>query len=161
MTRVIGFTGYSNSGKTTVISNLIRIFNDRGLKVAAVKHASHGYELDTPGKDSWLHYNSGAARVIVMGPDSITTHQRLTTRPPLQEILDSITDTDLILVEGLKQEVNPRILVYRPEDQDEPVFPPGSYAAVISDLGIPLEIPHFRFDELEQVADFIINLSNQ
>ncbi len=159
MTRVIGFTGYSNSGKTTVISNLIKIFNNRGLKVAAVKHASHGYEIDTPGKDSWQHYNAGAARVIVLGPDSITTHQRLATRPPLQEILEGIIDMDIILVEGFKQEVNPRILLYRPGDQDEPIFPPGTYEAVISDTDIPTELPRFRFDELEKVADFILNLS--
>lgn len=158
MTRVIGFTGYSNSGKTTVISNLIRIFNQRGLKVAAIKHAAHGYDIDTPGKDSWQHYEAGAARVIVMGPESITTHKRITTRPSLQEILETITDIDLILVEGFKQEVNPRILVYRAGNYDESSFPPGSYKAVISDFKLPMEIPQFRFDELEQVADYILDL---
>ncbi len=158
MTRVIGFTGYSNSGKTTVISNLIRIFSQRGLKVAAIKHAAHGYDIDTPGKDSWQHYEAGAARVIVMGPESITTHKRITTRPPLQEILETITDIDLVLVEGFKQEVNPRILVYRAGNYDESSYPPGSYKAVISDSKLPMEIPQFGFDELELVADYILDL---
>ncbi len=161
MTRVIGFTGYSNSGKTTVISNLIRIFKNRGLKVAAVKHASHGYEIDQPGKDSWQHYNAGADQVVVMGPDSITTHRRLTARPALPEILESINDIDLVLVEGFKQEVNPRILVYRPGDQDDSDYPPGEYEAVVSDHEIPLDIPRFNFDELEQVADFILDLGSR
>ncbi len=162
MNRVIGFTGYSNSGKTTVIANLVKVFNNRSLRVAVIKHAAHGYEIDTPGKDSWQHYNAGANRVVVMGPDSITTHQRLTVRLSLQQILEGIVDMDLILVEGFKKEVNPRILVCWSGEQAEPIFPPGSYKAVISDLDLPIEAPHFRFDELEKVADFILKeLNNQ
>ncbi|KUG03936.1 molybdopterin-guanine dinucleotide biosynthesis protein mobb [hydrocarbon metagenome] len=157
MTRVIGFTGYSNSGKTTVISNLIRIFKERGLNVAVIKHAAHGYEIDTPGKDSWQHYSAGADRVVVMGPDSITSHRRLTERLTLRQIIEDITEPDLILVEGFKQEVNPRILVFRAGEQDDLIFPPGSYKAVISDLELPIEVPRFCFDELEKVADFILD----
>ncbi len=157
MSKIMGLVGYSNSGKTTVISNLTRIFSQQGLRVASVKHASHGYQIDIPGKDSYQHFQAGAARVVLIGPDSMTIHQRLTTIPPLQEILQEMRDIDIILVEGFKPEVSPKILVYRPEGQKDPGFPPGEYEALISDSELPLGIKRFTFGEMEKVADFILN----
>jgi molybdopterin-guanine dinucleotide biosynthesis protein B len=156
MSKIMGFVGYSDSGKTTVISKLIRIFSRRGLKAAAVKHASHGYKIDTPGKDSYQHFQAGAAKVVLIGPDAMTTHQRLTSIPPLQEVLQGLEDQDIVLVEGFKQEVNPKILVYRAEGQKNQGFPPGEYVAMISDSQLPLPVPSFTFDELEKLADFIL-----
>lgn len=158
MTKIMGFVGYSNSGKTLVVSNLIKILSQRGVKAAAVKHASHGYQIDTPGKDSYQHFQAGATKVVLIGTDSITIHQRLISIPPLQEILQDIDDVDIVLVEGFKQEVSPKILVYRAEGQKDPGFPPGEYEALISDSELPLQVPRFSFDELEKVADFILNL---
>ncbi|NLO21977.1 MAG: molybdopterin-guanine dinucleotide biosynthesis protein B [Syntrophomonadaceae bacterium] len=157
MSKIMGFVGFSNSGKTTVISNLIKIFSQRGLQAAAIKHASHGYQIDTPGKDSYQHFQAGATRVVLIGPDSMTTHQRLTSMPPLQEILQEMDDVDIVLVEGFKQDVSPKILVYRAEGQKDPGFPPGVYEALISDSVLPLQVPSFTFQEMEKVADFIVH----
>jgi molybdopterin-guanine dinucleotide biosynthesis protein B len=158
MSKMAGFSGYSNSGKTTVISDLIGIMKKRGLRVAAVKHASHGYQVDTPGKDSWQHFEAGADRVVLIGPESMTTHQRWTAIPPLREIFEEMTDVDIVLIEGFKQQIHPQILVYRKEGGKETDYPPGDYSAVISDTELPLDIPQFAFNELERAADFIIDL---
>jgi molybdopterin-guanine dinucleotide biosynthesis protein MobB len=160
MVHVLGITGYANSGKTTLISRLINIFSSRGLKVASIKHAAHGYQLDQAGHDSWLHYNSGAEQVIVVGPDSMTRHQRLERQPSLQEIIASISGVDIILVEGFKNEVSPRILIYRPEAQKDKSFPPGQYLAVVTDTDINLGIPSFGLNQVEELANFIINYIN-
>lgn len=156
MAHVIGITGYANSGKTTLIARLISIFSSRGLKTASVKHAAHGYDLDQPGRDSWLHYNAGADQVIVVGPDSMTRRQRLERTPALQEIIDSISPVDLILVEGFKNEVNPRILIYQPQSQQDRDYPPGQYLAAITDEKVNLDIPVFGLEQIEELADFIV-----
>jgi len=63
--KAIGFVGYSGAGKTTLIERLIERFCQMGLRVAAVKHAHHGFEMDQPGKDSYRFRTAGASQVLV------------------------------------------------------------------------------------------------
>lgn len=154
---VISFFGYSNSGKTTVVANLIKILAARGCRVGAIKHAAHGYDLDVPGKDSWQHFNAGAQKVMVVGPDSISTHERFDTEPPLQNILDRLQTgqvLDLILVEGFKNEPGPKIQVIR--DQ-EAAFPDWDVdlIATVSDGPFKEGVPYYPFEQLERLADFL------
>ena len=52
--KVVGIVGWKNSGKTTLVIDLIQCFRQRGLIVSAVKHAYHAFDIDRPGKDSCL-----------------------------------------------------------------------------------------------------------
>ena len=58
--RIIGLAGWSGSGKTTLITKVLPVLIGRGLKVSTLKHAHHGFDLDKPGKDSFMHRASGA-----------------------------------------------------------------------------------------------------
>lgn len=157
MIPVISFVGYSNSGKTTVVSRLTSILAKTGYRVAVVKHAAHGYDMDVPGKDSWQHYHAGAQKVVLIGPDSITWHERSSSDPVLHDVLNRISNVDLILVEGFKNEPGRKIEIVR--DPDSPRVPAGQeLAAVISDLPLNAEVPVFSPDQLEAVAVFIIDL---
>jgi len=49
---IVCFVGKSNSGKTTFIERVIPELVRAGYKIATVKHAGHGFDLDTEGKDS-------------------------------------------------------------------------------------------------------------
>lgn len=56
MPKTVGFVGFSESGKTNpwrpgVAAELTR----RGFRVAALKDAHHGFDMDKPGKDSWRY----------------------------------------------------------------------------------------------------------
>ena len=62
---VFGIAGYKNAGKTTLVVELVRELTARGLRVATVKHAHHEFDIDHPGKDSYLHREAGATEVIV------------------------------------------------------------------------------------------------
>ena len=62
---VIGITGWSGSGKTSLVIRLIPEFRARGFRVATIKHAHHAFDIDTPGKDSYEHRAAGAAEVVV------------------------------------------------------------------------------------------------
>lgn len=50
--QAISIIGFSNSGKTTLISRLSECLEARGLKVAIAKHTHH--ELDKPDTDTAL-----------------------------------------------------------------------------------------------------------
>ena len=58
-------SGESNSGKTTLIEKIIPELVRAGYRVATVKHAGHGFDLDTEGKDSWRHKRAGASSVVM------------------------------------------------------------------------------------------------
>ncbi|NLW91074.1 MAG: molybdopterin-guanine dinucleotide biosynthesis protein B [Syntrophomonadaceae bacterium] len=154
---IISFFGYSNSGKTTVVANLTKILSGQGYRIAAIKHAAHGYDVDIPGKDSWQLFNAGAQKVLVVGLESITTHERIERDLSLQSILDRLQadeNIDLILVEGFKNEPGPKIQVIR--DQDA-VFPDGDVdlIATVSDGPFRDDVPYYPYGQLELLAEFL------
>ena len=53
--RVFGVTGWKNCGKTGLMERVVREMIARGLRVATVKHAHHGMDVDQPGRDSFRH----------------------------------------------------------------------------------------------------------
>ena len=63
--RIIGLAGWSGSGKTTLITKLIPCLLARGVRVSTLMHAHHGFDLDKPGKDSFMHRAAGATEVII------------------------------------------------------------------------------------------------
>jgi len=62
---VLGFGAYSGTGKTTLLTRLIPVLRERGLRVGLVKHAHHRFEIDHEGKDSFELRKAGATPVLV------------------------------------------------------------------------------------------------
>jgi len=153
---IVSLAGYSNSGKTTVMASLIRILKRRGYKVAALKHAAHGYTMDPPGTDSWHYAEAGADKVAVVGPGSFTVHEFYQDEKSLREFVDRIKDVDIILVEGFKNEPVPKIEIYRQEYSTNRISDMENILAIISDIPMPEDLPRFSFEQLEDLADFII-----
>ena len=60
--RVIGLAGWSGAGKTTLLAQLIPVLVARGVRVATLKHAHHAFDIDHPGKDSFVHRRPGRAK---------------------------------------------------------------------------------------------------
>jgi len=63
--KVIGLAGWSGAGKTTLLTQVIPYLRAEGLSVSVIKHAHHSFDVDVPGKDSWVHRQSGAEEVLV------------------------------------------------------------------------------------------------
>lgn len=113
--KVFGIAGYSNSGKTTLIEQLIPRAVARGLRVSLIKHAHHEFDIDQPGKDSWRHRKAGAAEVlIVSGRRWALMHElRGADEPGLDELIAKLAPCDLVFVEGYKSSPIPRLEVWR------------------------------------------------
>lgn len=156
MTRFVLLVGYSDSGKTTLMTSLIRIIKNRGYKVAAIKHAAHKYNMDRPGTDSWLYAEAGADQTIVVGPESYNITVRTSKTPRLAEILEQIKDVDIILVEGFKNEPGPKIEIYRVGHSPRRLPANDDIIAVVSDVLMEGDIKQFTFSQQEDLADFIL-----
>ena len=68
---IIGFAAFSGTGKTTLVTKVIPILKERGLRVGVLKHAHHNFVIDTPGKDSYELRESGAQQVMVASKQRI------------------------------------------------------------------------------------------
>lgn len=149
-------TGYSDSGKTMLTRRLIALLTRKGYRTAAIKHAHKGYDIDTPGKDSWHFFREGAQEVMVVGPESYTIHRKTSTEPDLAKLLAEIRDADIILVEGFKNHPGPRLQVFRAGHSSEKLSLTPEVLAIVADPKTEEEVPCFRFEETEQLAEFII-----
>ncbi|MGI9355669.1 MAG: molybdopterin-guanine dinucleotide biosynthesis protein B, partial [Rhizobiaceae bacterium] len=65
MLKVFGVTGWKNSGKTTLVAELVKHFTTLGLSVSTIKHAHCDFDIDRPGSDSFLHRQAGANQVML------------------------------------------------------------------------------------------------
>lgn len=154
---ILCFVGRSNSGKTTLIERLIPELVRAGYRVATVKHAGHGFDLDTEGKDSWRHKRAGASTVVVLSKGSLAMFSDVSEQIKVEEIRDRFLDheIDLIIAEGWKSEGYPKVVVVRDQLGEVPVSPEGLLAVVSSD---PVEVPVPRLhpDDVQALTELII-----
>ena len=103
---ILSFVGRSNSGKTTLIERVIPELVRAGYKVATVKHAGHGFDLDTEGKDSWRHKQAGASSVVIISKSSLAMFADVSDHMNVAEVREQYLDAsyDLILAEGWRSE---------------------------------------------------------
>ncbi len=108
---VVCISGPSGAGKTTLLAKMVKELSRQGYRVATVKHAAHGFQLDVAGKDSWRHADAGAVAVAVSGPSQFALLETPAAEYPLDAIVDRLPPVDLVLAEGYKSEALPRIHV--------------------------------------------------
>jgi len=157
--KVFGIAGFSGAGKTTLIERLIPEFARRGLRVSVIKHAHHGFDLDTPGKDSYRHRQAGASEVLMLsGSRWVLMHElRDAPEPTLAEQLAILSPCDLVLIEGFKAAPVPKVEVFRPAYGKPPLFPENPHVvAVVSDGPLDTPLPVLPLDDPAPVADFIL-----
>lgn len=156
--KLYGVTGWKNNGKTGLMERLVAEFCARGLTVSTLKHAHHATDVDQPGTDSFRHRAAGAAEVVLASPNRVAIMQELrgAEEPSLTELLARMRPVDLILIEGFKRELHPKIEAHRAE-VGKPLIAPDdpTIRAVASDVALDLDRPVFDLDDTQGIADFI------
>ena len=123
--KIFGLTGWSGSGKTTLLVRLIPELIGIGLSVSTIKHAHHSFDIDTPGKDSFEHRAAGASEVMISSARRWALMHENIDDPELglDSLLDRMSPTDVVLVEGFKDEPHQKIEVYRAVVEAAPICP--------------------------------------
>ena len=161
--KVFGIVGRKNSGKTHLVTRLVRLASQRGLRVSTIKHAHHSFDIDRPGKDSHLHREAGAHEVLVASAErwALMHEHRGAPESSLVELLSNLEPCDLVLVEGFKREVSLRLEVYRTSCGQTPLaFEDAGILAVATDAAATFaargDLPCLPLDDQAAVLDYVL-----
>lgn len=114
---VLQIVGFKNSGKTTLIENLVRHLKETsGLRIGVIKHHKRAFPYDTQGKDTWKYRQAGAAAAAIQSPGLLALsmdQQQEKTLAELIGIFRALGNFELILVEGYKWEAYPKVVLIR------------------------------------------------
>jgi molybdopterin-guanine dinucleotide biosynthesis protein B len=159
MAHVIGFVGLSNSGKTTLISKLITILGSKGLRVGVIKHDAHGHYKEAEHSDSASFINSGAEVVMLSGKKQVARFEVPLIEPSIEQLIMTMAELDIILIEGYKKSTLPQIAVFRSIEQSTILAEmQGELLAVVAGCSYEhhnLDIPIYEINDSLSVAEFI------
>ena len=156
--KVIGLAGWSGAGKTTLLKRLIPFFLAEDLRVSVIKRAHHEFDIDMPGKDSWVHRQSGATEVLVSSARrwALMHELRGAREPTLAELLAKMSRVDLVVIEGFKRERHRKIEVHRAANGKPALFPddPG-IVGIATDAKLETQLPVAHLDDIQAIAALI------
>lgn len=150
---ILTVMGWSGSGKTTFLEKLIPELVRRGVRLAAVKDDAHGFQMDTPGKDTYRLAAAGASTVGILGPDRWALLG--STGSGIERMRSQISDVDLILAEGFKFSSLPKIEIHRQATGKPLVVQDDSLLALVTDEPLSHDVPQFSLEDVQGCADLI------
>lgn len=158
MTPIISIVGKSNVGKTTFLEKLIRELKSRHYRVAVIKHDTHGFDIDHPGKDTWRMAQAGSDIVMISSPSKMAMIKKTRSELTLDQLQAQITDeVDIILSEGYKNSNKPKIEISRAELGSELLCSKEELLALVTDQSFDLDVPHFGLDDARGVVELLIS----
>jgi len=158
--RIIGLAGWSGAGKTTLLAKVIPRLVARGVRVSTLKHAHHEFDLDQPGKDSYIHRTAGATEVLIGSANRWALQHELrgAREPTLTDLLARLSPVDLVIIEGYKREPQPKLEIYR-ESVGKPLLHPEDphIVAIASDAPLPqAHVPRIDLDDIEAIVEMML-----
>lgn len=102
---VFAISGGKNTGKTSLAVSIIEELTKRGYSIASIKHTRGGHNVDREGTDTWKHRDAGAKAVAFSTPSDSAFYIRSgMDLNEILEILSLVSDPDMVIVEGMKDE---------------------------------------------------------
>ncbi len=157
--RTVSVVGFSGTGKTRLVIRLVAELKARGLRVAAVKRCSHGFALDTEGKDTAEFSRAGADGVAMISPEGWAAVAPRAPAEARRLARRVFPEADVVIIEGGKGASGPpKIEVLRSGVSDVLTNRPEELLAVVSDRPLPdAPIPVLGPDETARLADLILS----
>ena len=143
-----------NTGKTGLTERLVAEFS-RGHRVASMKHAHHGFDLDHPGTDSHRHRAAGAGQVLVASARRVALLSEAPA-PGFAELLARLDPCDYVFAEGWKAEPMPKIETWLDGTPEPPLARSNPHVvAVASNTQPDVPCPVLPIDDTARIAAFI------
>lgn len=131
---VVSVAGDKNSGKTSLIEQLVSTLKRDGYGIVGViKYARRDIQIDHEGKDTYRFYESGADAVYIASPAKMAFIRRIESPPPLDEVLGTYFPfADVVFLEGYREGGCPKIHLVAPGKE------PGESEQAPADKGSPV-----------------------
>lgn len=158
---LLGFAAYSGTGKTTLLTKIIPLLKNSGLRLAIIKHSHHNFEIDQPNKDSYKLRHAGCQQTLLISKyrSALITENEVLNEPILTDQINKLdlTHIDLILVEGFRDVKElPRIELHRPELNKPLLYPNEKFVlAIATNQHLIAPIPVLNLNSPESIVDFI------
>jgi len=162
---LLGFSAYSGTGKTTLLSKILPVLKSHGIRVGVLKHAHHDFDIDHPGKDSHTLRHAGASQMLIASAKRwalMTETPEKNDAPDLNEMLAQLDQSqlDMILVEGFKGESFPKIELHRKSlgkpllhCNDKDIIAIATDDKIITDR----DMPQLDINNESQIINFILD----
>lgn len=156
--RIIQVVGFKNAGKTTFCCRLIQEWTKRSLRVGAIRHDGHDFTFDREGTDSCKLSQAGADPVSITSASKTAVFSR---RPSaLADLISSMGEVDLILVEGFKHENHPKVVLINTKEEWEQLKELNRIIAVLT--RVPLDgaipCPYWFVHDQEKCIEYLLRI---
>ena len=156
--RMFCFSGFSGSGKTTLLSKLIVELKE--FKIGYIKHDAHGFQMDKPGKDTFIMKEAGAEIVMINDENQEAI---VSTRSCFDQEKNIFLDSDIVLIEGHKYSKLTKIILVDEELNILKELEDGRIHAPVAFVGSSKAIescqkynlPCFDRDDVVGIANFV------
>ncbi len=159
---LLGFAAASGTGKTTLLTQLLPLLNQAGLRVGLIKHSHHDFEIDHVGKDSFRLRQAGAMPVVLVSQYRRAIIEEF-SNPIEPKLIDQIalfnpSDIDLILVEGFRNDAFAKIELHRADLHKPLLYLNDAHViAVATDTLLTTDLPQLNLNQPADIADFILH----
>ena len=158
MVPVIAFVGRHNSGKTTVLTQVLETLQLMGIKSAVIKHSHH--MLTPDGFDSGKLFAAGAQQVYLSTPHEILIYRREEEKSLKAMVAEVLPTVDIVLLEGYKQSSYPKVEVIRYDVDPEPLELTNVIARV-TDCEFDDGILQFGFGQEAELVKYLMEQSRK
>lgn len=154
--KTLAITGYSGTGKTTLLEKLIPKLTACGIRVGLIKHSHHNVDVDKKGKDSYRLREAGANPTMIVCDERWVLMTETKQAVEFSQIIAKFDPlaVDLVLVEGFKHELLPKIQLHRKEI--EKPLPELDKWTIATATDYPFERENrLDINDVDQIAEFI------
>ena len=152
---IVAVSGVKNSGKTTLITNLIPEFNQRGYQVATIKHDGHEFEGDVVGTDTYKHSKAGAYGTAIFSKGQYVLKKQQEVSE--QDLIPMFPEADIIILEGFKYSAYPKVEVIRKGNSTQSVCNREGLFAIVTDTACEVPgITKIPLNDIGAIADRIL-----
>ena len=152
--RVFAVSGFSGTGKTTLVEAIIKSLVKSGHTVVTIKSSMH-QAGSSKGTDTRRHTQAGASRTIFLGPG--TKSDKFADRIGSDE-LASLYKYDFLIVEGMKSVNIPKFWCVGDKEIKHEDIPVNTHAIVSwSETTVieGLDLPVFIADEIDDLVNIV------
>jgi len=149
MQPIISFVGHSNSGKTTLIEQVVRILSRKGYRVGVLKHTHGAIKADRRGTDTDRFRLAGAGISSITDDKLLVRFEKAAGHRPKNIVRALSRELDLLIVEGYKKEHFPKVLF---SDELKAVSLKGIIATVGRKKLSSGKVRHFAPSKISDIA---------